>query len=169
MSYPCTFALLLLCAAPALAQPDSLSNTVADSLTGEPLSGTNIIHLGEMLVQADRATSAASAQTVREFDLQIRPRASAQQILQLAPGLVIAQHAGGGKAEQIFLRGFDCDHGTDVAISVDGMPVNMVSHGHGQGYADLHFLIPETVEGMEVAKGPYAASPSFSTTPWPAT
>lgn len=115
------------------------------------------IHLGEMLVHADRAASAASAQTVREFDLQIRPRASSQQLLQLAPGLVIAQHAGGGKAEQIFLRGFDSDHGTDVAVAVDGMPVNMVSHGHGQGYADLHFLIPETVEGMEVAKGPYAA------------
>ncbi len=115
------------------------------------------IHLGEMLVHGDRAASAASAQTVREFDLQIRPRASAQQMLQLAPGLVIAQHAGGGKAEQIFLRGFDSDHGTDVAVSVDGMPVNMVSHGHGQGYADLHFLIPETVEGMEVSKGPYAA------------
>jgi outer membrane receptor protein involved in Fe transport len=115
------------------------------------------IHLSEMLVHADRAASAASAQAVREFDLQIRPRASAQQLLQLAPGLVIAQHAGGGKAEQLYLRGFDCDHGTDVAVSVDGMPVNMVSHGHGQGYADLHFLIPETVEGMDVAKGPYLA------------
>jgi outer membrane cobalamin receptor len=58
--------------------------------------------------------------------------------------LFIGQHAGGGKAEQIFLRGFDIDHGTDIAISVDGMPVNMVSHAHGQ--ADLHFVIPETVE-----------------------
>ena len=73
------------------------------------------------------------------------------------PGLVIAQHAGGGKAEQIFLRGFDADHGTDVAISVDGSPVNMVSHGHGQGYADLHFLIPEVVDRIDVRKGPYDA------------
>ena len=64
---------------------------------------------------------------------------------------------GGGKAEQIFLRGFDADHGTDVAINVDGTPVNMVSHAHGQGYADLHYLIPEVVEQMNVRKGPYAA------------
>lgn len=73
------------------------------------------------------------------------------------PGVVIAQHAGGGKAEQIFARGFDADHGTDVAISVDGTPVNMVSHAHGQGYADLHFLIPEVVPRVEVRKGPFDA------------
>ncbi|MFN2567754.1 MAG: TonB-dependent receptor, partial [Gemmatimonadaceae bacterium] len=85
---------------------------------------------------------------------QLRPRASSQELLTLAPGLVIAQHAGGGKAEQIFLRGFDADHGTDVALSVDGTPVNMVSHAHGQGYADLHFLIPDVVERVDVRKGP---------------
>ncbi|MGH7599166.1 MAG: TonB-dependent receptor, partial [bacterium] len=85
------------------------------------------------------------------------PNRSAQDMLQLAPGLVIAQHAGGGKAEQIFLRGFDADHGTDVNISVDGMPVNMVSHGHGQGYADLHFMIPDVIEEVDVYKGPYFA------------
>lgn len=129
---------------------------------GSPLSlelrlSPRPIHLGELLIQSDRSFSSASAQAVRGFDLQVRPRASAQQLLQLAPGLVIAQHAGGGKAEQIFLRGFDADHGTDVAVSVDNMPVNMVSHGHGQGYADLHFVIPETIEDMEVFKGPYAA------------
>ena len=115
------------------------------------------IHLSEMLIQADRAFSAASSRAVREFDLQIRPNRSAHQMLQLAPGLIIAQHAGGGKAEQIFLRGFDADHGTDVAIAVDGIPVNMVSHGHGQGYADLHFILPEVVEKVEVKKGPYFA------------
>jgi outer membrane receptor protein involved in Fe transport len=116
------------------------------------------IELDELLVQADRAYSAASSRTVRDFDLKIRPNRSAQDMLQLAPGLVIAQHAGGGKAEQIFLRGFDADHGTDVNISVDGIPVNMVSHGHGQGYADLHFLIPEVVEEVDVLKGPYFAA-----------
>ena len=73
------------------------------------------------------------------------------------PGLFIGQHAGGGKAEQLFLRGFDVDHGTDVAISVDGMPVNMVSHAHGQGYADLHFVIPELIEKVNFTKGPYYA------------
>jgi len=74
------------------------------------------------------------------------------------PGLFIGQHAGGGKAEQIFLRGFDIDHGTDIAISVDGMPVNMVSHAHGQGYADMHFVIPETIEKIDFGKGPYFAN-----------
>ena len=95
-------------------------------------------------MEAERPFSAASSRSVRQLDLRLRPVRSSQEILQLAPGLVIAQHGGGGKAEQIFLRGFDADHGTDVAISADGIPVNMVSHGHGQGYADLHFLIPET-------------------------
>jgi outer membrane cobalamin receptor len=75
--------------------------------------------------------------------------------MRLVPGLFIAQHMGGGKAEQIFIRGFDADHGTDLNVSVDGMPVNMVSHIHGQGYADLHFLIPETVATYDFGKGPY--------------
>jgi outer membrane receptor protein involved in Fe transport len=119
--------------------------------------GTAPIGLGETLVQAERTWSAASSRAVRTFDLQVRPRISAHQMLQMAPGLIIAQHAGGGKAEQIFLRNFDADHGTDVAVTVDGMPVNMVSHGHGQGYADLHFLIPELVESLDVDKGPYFA------------
>ncbi|NNF03810.1 MAG: TonB-dependent receptor, partial [Rhodothermales bacterium] len=103
------------------------------------------------------AYSAASSVALRGFDLRTRPVDSSQDLLHLAPGLVTAQHAGGGKAEQIFMRGFDADHGTDVALSVDGVPVNMVSHGHGQGYADMHFVIPETVEEMEVQKGPYFA------------
>jgi outer membrane receptor protein involved in Fe transport len=71
--------------------------------------------------------------------------------------MFVVQHAGGGKANQYFLRGFDADHGTDVALSVDGVPVNLVSHGHGQGYADLHWVIPELVERIEVHKGPYWA------------
>lgn len=93
--------------------------------------------------------------TVSPLDIKLRPTSTSQDLLRLVPGLFIAQHAGGGKAEQIFLRGFDIDHGTDINISVDGMPVNMTSHAHGQGYADLHFLIPETVEEIGVYKGPY--------------
>lgn len=115
------------------------------------------LELDPLVVAAEPAYSAASSTTIRELDLALRPVASAQQLLPLVPGLFIAQHAGGGKAEQIFLRGFDADHGTDVAINVDGTPVNMVSHAHGQGYADLHYLIPEVVEQMNVRKGPYAA------------
>lgn len=99
----------------------------------------------------------APLEILQRVDLRLRPVNSSQDFLRLVPGLLIAQHAGGGKAEQIFMRGFDLDHGTDVLVEVDGMPVNMVSHAHGQGYADLHFLIPETVGGLDVDKGPYQA------------
>lgn len=115
------------------------------------------INLSSIRVEASKPFSAASSMSAREFDMEIRPARTAQDLLSLAPGLFIAQHAGGGKAEQIFLRGFDADHGTDVGIYVDGMPVNMVTHGHGQGYADLHFVIPETVDAMSVQKGSYFA------------
>ena len=73
------------------------------------------------------------------------------------PGLIVTQHSGEGKANQYFLRGFNLDHGTDLAIKVDGMPVNMPTHGHGQGYADINFLIPELVGSVNVRKGPYFA------------
>ncbi|WP_159018025.1 TonB-dependent receptor [Algibacter sp. L3A6] len=96
--------------------------------------------------------------TISRLDLSIDPVNSSQEVLRKVPGLIIGQHAGGGKAEQLFLRGFDIDHGTDVAISVDGMPVNMVSHAHGQGYSDLHFLIAETVNKIDFGKGSYYAN-----------
>jgi hypothetical protein len=99
-----------------------------------------------------------------QLDLNTLPSRSAQDMLRLVPGLFIAQHQGGGKAEQIFLRGFDADHGTDVAIGVDGMPVNLVSHAHGQGYADLHFLIPEIIGSYEFGKGPYSTDHGDFTT-----
>ncbi len=86
-------------------------------------------------------------------DGELRPSDSGHDLLRLVPGLTLAQHAGGGKAEQLFLRGFDLDHGTDIRINVDGMPVNMVSHAHGQGYADAHFIIPETVEALVYETG----------------
>ena len=97
-------------------------------------------------------------QLFTKIDIQLNPVNSSQDVLQKVPGLFIGQHAGGGKAEQIFLRGFDIDHGTDISITVDDMPVNMVSHAHGQGYADLHFVIPETIEKINFGKGSYNAS-----------
>lgn len=109
------------------------------------------------LDQVEITTDATPLATTTRIDLTVQPVSTSQEILRRVPGLFIAQHAGGGKAEQIFLRGFDIDHGTDISISVDGMPVNMVSHAHGQGYSDLHFLIPETVEKVDFAKGPYDA------------
>ena len=74
------------------------------------------------------------------------------------PGVIVTQHSGDGKANQYFLRGFNLDHGTDFATSVNGMPVNMPSHAHGQGYTDLNFLIPELVDRIDYRKGPYSAS-----------
>lgn len=98
------------------------------------------------------------------IDSRVTPVNSSQDILRQVPGLFIGQHAGGGKAEQIFLRGFDIDHGTDIALTVDGLPVNMVSHAHGQGYADLHFVIPETVDRIDFGKGPhYTEQGNFNT------
>lgn len=106
-------------------------------------------------------------QPFSKLDIQLRPIINSQEILRLVPGLFIGQHAGGGKAEQIFLRGFDLDHGTDIQLTVDGIPVNMVSHAHGQGYADLHFSIPELVEQVEFAKGVYHAEKgNFATAGW---
>jgi TonB family protein len=99
---------------------------------------------------------AASDAAVSRTELSLVPRLRAEGVLETVPGLFSVQHAGGGKAQQYFLRGFDADHGTDIAFSVDGMPVNAVSHAHGQGFSDLHFLIPETIETVDATKGPYS-------------
>jgi TonB family protein len=111
----------------------------------------------ESVVEGERPFTAASSRTVRARDFLLRPRFTPEDILRVVPGLVLAQHQGGGKADQLFLRGFDADHGTDVSVEFDGIPVNMPSHAHGQGYADLHFLIPEVVERVDITKGPYFA------------
>ncbi len=95
--------------------------------------------------------------TISETDVKMRGVSNSQEVLRIVPGLFIGQHQGGGKAEQIFLRGFDNDHGTDINLSIDGMPINLVSHAHGQGYADSHFIIPETIESTTYKKGIYDA------------
>jgi len=122
--------------------------------TPEPLNGQADY---SATVVAEKSYSAASSATVRDRDFLLAPRHTPTDLLRSVPGLVLAQHQGGGKADQLFLRGFDCDHGTDVAVSFDGVPVNLVSHAHGQGYADLHFLIPEVIDRLAVTKGPYFA------------
>ena len=109
------------------------------------------------LVLAPKPISAASSSSVQDRDFQLRPIGSVQDILRVTPGLVMVQHSGGGKANQYFLRGFDADHGTDLALSIDGIPINMVSHAHGQGFADTNFIIPEVVERVAITKGPYFA------------
>ncbi|KKM15399.1 hypothetical protein LCGC14_1696490, partial [marine sediment metagenome] len=124
------------------------------------LDGVVNITMIESAVSLDQVVLVSKVNALSNFvnvDIKTSPVKSSQEILRKVPGLIIGQHAGGGKAEQIFLRGFDIDHGTDIAINVDGMPVNMVSHAHGQGYADMHFIIPETIDKIDFGKGPYYA------------
>ncbi|QDP02980.1 TonB-dependent receptor [Thalassotalea sp. PS06] len=99
----------------------------------------------------------ASEGVIGQSEISIRPISRTGEILEFIPGMVVTQHSGSGKANQYFLRGFNLDHGTDFATYVDGMPVNMRSHGHGQGYTDLSFLIPEAVGKMRYRKGSYYA------------
>lgn len=124
------------------------------------LSGLS--HLPEIQVRGPVDASIGSADSATEgaadkTSFQSRPKLRPGDIVEAVPGVVATQHSGDGKANQYFLRGFNLDHGTDFAVTVDGMPVNMPSHGHGQGFADLNFLIPELVSGVRYRKGPYFA------------
>lgn len=116
----------------------------------------NLLNLSEITVSA--ATTRPGENKMDMLAMQLQPVKSAQDLLRTVPGLFIAQHAGGGKAEQIFVRGTDNDHGTDFAIFFDDIPVNMPTHAHGQGYADMHFMIPEVVGRGSFFKGPYDAA-----------
>ena len=103
------------------------------------------------------SAEAASEGSVGGADLLVRPLFKTAELLESMPGMVAVQHSGSGKANQYFLRGFNLDHGTDYSVLVDGMPMNLRSHGHGQGYLDVNGLIPETVERIDYRKGPYRA------------
>ena len=103
------------------------------------------------------SSDAASQGVINAELLKSRPALRPGEVLEFVPGLIVTQHAGDGKANQYFLRGFNLDHGTDFATSVDGIPVNMPTHAHGQGYTDLNFLLPELVQRIEYRKGPYFA------------
>jgi len=107
----------------------------------------------DMVGVADSATEGVTGRK----ELEERPIARPGELLETVPGVIITQHSGSGKANQYFLRGFNLDHGTDFRITVDDIPINMPSHGHGQGYSDLNFLIPELVETVRYKKGAYYA------------
>jgi outer membrane receptor protein involved in Fe transport len=124
-------------AQPAQAQPAAPTSTTPAE-TAAPTAAAS-----EVVLPRERVNAQAA----------LRPG----EVLEATPGLIVTQHSGEGKANQYFLRGFNLDHGTDLAITVDGMPVNMRTHGHGQGYADTNFLIPELIQSMRVRKGPYFA------------
>lgn len=119
------------------------------------LKTKTITTLDEVVVNS--GGNAKQQNQISKLDIKMRGVNNSQEVLRIVPGLFIGQHQGGGKAEQIFIRGFDCDHGTDISLNVDGMPINMVSHAHGQGYADAHFIIPETIESVDFKKGTYNA------------
>ena len=148
----CAVAALALRADPSFAQATSASTASTDTTVAQQrvtIEG----HYDNSLGSSD----AASQGTIRAELLKSRPPQRPGEVLEFVPGVIVTQHSGDGKANQYFLRGFNLDHGTDFATFVGGMPVNMPTHGHGQGYTDLNFLIPELVQRIEYRKGPYFA------------
>ena len=155
---PAAFALA--CAICSAAQAQSHET---NSIPAAANAGTNQnIRLPEVLVQGREdslvgVAESASQGTIGAVQLERRTLSRPGEVLETVPGVIITQHSGAGKANQFFLRGFNLDHGTDFATSVDGTPVNLPTHGHGQGYTDLNFLIPELVRTVNYRKGVYYA------------
>jgi outer membrane receptor protein involved in Fe transport len=118
---------------------------------------TNLADVENPAENLSGVAQSASQGAITARQLEARPIMRAGEVLETVPGVIVSQHSGEGKANQYYLRGFNLDHGTDFATSVAGMPVNMPTHAHGQGYADLNFLIPELVGGVQFSKGPYFA------------
>jgi outer membrane receptor protein involved in Fe transport len=161
----CGLALVvLLAAAPAQADEADAGATASSGAGGdggpsadggeEGTAAEDVVVRGR---RSDRDHLAASDSTTGQAELSLRPRLRAENVLEAVPGLFTVQHAGGGKAQQYFMRGFDLDHGTDLAFFIDGAPINAVSHAHGQGFSDLHFIIPEVIDRLDSTKGPYSA------------
>jgi outer membrane receptor protein involved in Fe transport len=136
---------------------------VTSSLALAALTATGVVHADQglepitVVATGISTMSAASAGDVSQEQLLSQPLLRSAAVLESVPGLIVTQHSGEGKANQYFLRAFNLDHGTDLAVEVDDMPVNMPTHAHGQGYSDLNFLIPEMVADLRYKKGPYFA------------
>ncbi len=139
---------------------DSTNSPAASAV--EATNESPVVHLPDVIVTGRQdsllgiADSAAQG-TTGAAQLADRPILRSGEILETVPGVIITQHAGGGKANQYFLRGFNLDHGTDFAVFLDDMPLNLPSHAHGEGYADMNIVIPEFVERVDYEKGPYYA------------
>ena len=139
------------------------------SIRAEPLSATastspsvSSAVLEEVAVVARRlelvgVATTASEGVVTDQELQLAPVYRPGQLLETVPGLIVTLHSGEGKANQYLMRGYNLDHGTDLATYVEGMPVNQPTHAHGQGYTDLNFLVPELADSISYTKGPYYA------------
>ncbi len=151
-------ALGLCCAWPAAADP-----------AASPPAAAGIDELREVTVTAERlglmgTASTASEGVIVNDELQLTPAFRVAQLLETVPGLQVTSHSGEGKANQYLLRGYNLDHGTDLGLFVDYMPVNEPTHAHGQGYSDLNFMIPELATNVTYTKGPYYANEGdFST------
>ena len=144
----------------AEAQENAPSGKPDDAAANDPSAAPNALGAVVVTGRAENLAGVADSATqgtVGNAELTRRPILRPAEVLETVPGVIVTQHAGGGKANQYFLRGFNLDHGTDFATTVDGVPVNLGSHGHGQGYTDINWLIPELVEGVDYRKGPYFA------------
>lgn len=130
----------------AAADDGAAGSGAADPL-GEPVETITVV--------GRQPTTATSTEIIAAEDFELRPLESGGQMLEAVANVLTAQHTGGGKAEQYYVRGFDADHGTDLAVYFDGVPMNLRSHAHGQGFLDLHFVTPETIDRLDAHKGPY--------------
>src|SRR5476649_1638637 len=153
--------------------PSRLSSSIKAASIKSPVKYLLLFALGaaqaddqilqRVLVEGSRSNQlgvadAASAGSISQQELAARTVYRPGEILEAAPGLIVSQHSGEGKANQFYLRGFNLDHGTDLRTTVDDMPVNQRSHAHGQGWTDLNFLIPELAMRLDYKKGPYSAT-----------
>src|SRR5262245_44264189 len=152
----------------ALAQDASPRNAPAKEEAPVPTAtptvsnSANTVRLPEVVVEGRQdnligVADSAGQGTTGAAQLVDRPILRSGEVLETVPGVIITQHAGGGKANQYFLRGFNLDHGTDFAVFLDNMPLNLPTHAHGEGYADMNVVIPEFVERVDYEKGPYYA------------
>jgi outer membrane cobalamin receptor len=147
------------CIASALVLSAALQTAHADP---DPAASADAGSLQEITVTAQRqnllgTASSASVGQIIDEELQLTPQYRPGQLLETVPGLIVTLHSGEGKANQYLMRGYNLDHGTDLETSVDDMPINQVTHAHGQGYTDLNFLVPELADGISYTKGPYYA------------
>jgi outer membrane cobalamin receptor len=135
---------------------------VAGMISAPAIGAAGILTLNQVEVRANArnligAANSASEGTVLRRQLEQRTVYRPGELFETVPGLIVTQHSGEGKANQYFARGFNLDHGTDLRITIDGMLVNQRSHGHGQGWAETNFIIPELASGLQYQKGPYYA------------
>jgi hypothetical protein len=154
---------LAILGAPAAGLSQTPQTQPAEQATEEKAENSDRLQVYDEIQVTDRASDmlgvadSATEGVTGHKDLEKRPILRPGELLETVPGVIITQHSGDGKANQYFLRGFNLDHGTDFRITVDDVPVNLPTHGHGQGYSDLNFLIPELVDTVRYKKGPYYA------------